>query len=93
MFLILVFINRYPHKAYYLCDQLAVAGAINPEIILKTSEYYVTVDLQHQDIANRGRTIIDVKQAEGKRPNVIFVEDMDKELLEKMILDTYKCPP
>jgi purine nucleosidase len=67
----------------YEPDLLAVAVALEPDIIKEAEAHYVQVELA--GVHTRGQTIVDWSDRSGNEPNVNLVLKMNKERLWEMI--------
>lgn len=68
-------IKSYQYDGYLLPDPLAMAITVQPDLIRKSAEYAVTVELHGAH--TRGQTIIDYRGRSGHRPNVRVVQELD----------------
>jgi len=67
--------DSYQRPAYLLPDPLAMAIALRPDLITRSSRHYVTVELHGQH--TRGQTVIDYSGISGKAANVQVVQALD----------------
>jgi purine nucleosidase len=65
-------------------DGLAVAVALEPEIVRKAERHYVQVELAGQH--TRGQTTVDWTDQSGHEPNVNLVLELDRERLWELML-------
>ncbi|XP_057373441.1 nucleoside hydrolase-like [Daphnia carinata] len=78
-------IARKYFDTYIVCDQLAVAAAIDPRYVTQQSLHYATVELSGN--YTRGQMVVDYgKKIVGKTPNVYLIDRVDIELFKKMML-------
>lgn len=68
-------IKSYQYDGYLLPDPLAMAITVQPDLIRKSAEYAVIVELHGAH--TRGQTIIDYRGRSGHRPNVRVVQELD----------------
>ncbi len=68
-------IKSYQYDGYLLPDPLAMAIAVQPDLVRKSAEYAVTVELHGTH--TRGQTIIDYRGRSGHKPNVRVVQELD----------------
>jgi purine nucleosidase len=64
-----------PVSGYLLPDPLAMAVALEPEVVRRSAQQYVTVELQ--GALTRGQTVIDYSGRTGHPPNVTIVTELD----------------
>lgn len=69
------FIKGVRYAGYLLPDPLAMAVALQPELIRKCADHYVTVELSGAH--TRGQTVIDYFSRTGRSPNVCIVQEVD----------------
>lgn len=68
--------KQYPQFGGYLMpDPLAMAVALAPDLIRRSAEHYVTVELHGSE--TRGQTVIDYFGRKGQPPNVQIVTELD----------------
>ena len=78
--------KREVGESLYPCwDQLAMAAAINPDIVTKSELVYATVETQ--GLITRGQMVTDPRGKLGKAPNVKIIKEVDMEKYEQMIYD------
>ena len=65
-------------------DLLAVAAALEPDIVLRSERHRVEVELSGRH--TRGHTTVDWNDRSGKEPNVNVILEMDKDRLWEMLL-------
>ncbi len=68
-------IKHSGYAGYLLPDPLAMAAALQPDLVRQSAEYYVTVELQGTH--TRGQTILDHHARSGHAPNVRVVQALD----------------
>jgi inosine-uridine nucleoside N-ribohydrolase len=73
-----------PEKFCALCDQAAMAVAIDNSVALETMSCYATVELQGS--VTRGQTVVDWPRRLGKEANVRIVTALDQERFLEMIV-------
>ena len=71
------------HKTLMAPDLLAVAAALEPDIVLKSEKHRVEVELTGKH--TRGLTTVDWFDRSGKDPNVDVILEMDKDRLWEML--------
>jgi purine nucleosidase len=71
------------HRTLMEPDLLAVAAALEPDIVLKSEKHHVEVELSGRH--TRGHTTVDWFDRSGKDPNVDLILEMDKERLWEML--------
>jgi purine nucleosidase len=71
------------HKTLMAPDLLAVAAALEPDIVLKSEKHRVEVELAGKH--TRGHTTVDWFDRSGKDPNVDVILEMDKDRLWEML--------
>jgi len=64
-----------PQSGYLLPDPLAMAVALEPEVVRRSAQHYVTVELQGEH--TRGQTVIDYLGQTGHPANVTIVTELD----------------
>jgi len=64
-------------RAWFVADVLAVAVALEPDIVRKAEAHYVQVELAGQH--TRGETVVDWYDRTGQEPNVNLVLEVDME--------------
>ena len=64
-------------------DLLAVAAALEPEIVRQVETHYVQVELAGRH--TRGHTIVDWLDCTGREPNVNLVLEMDTDRLWELL--------
>ena len=70
---------------FRVCDQLAVAAAIDPRYVVQKSLHFATVELSGR--FTRGQMVVDYgKKIVGKTPNVYLIDRVDIELFKKIML-------
>jgi purine nucleosidase len=62
-------------SGYLLPDPLAMAVALEPEVVRRSEQHHVTVELQGAQ--TRGQTVVDYFGRTGLPPNVTIVTDLD----------------
>ena len=67
-----------------VCDQLAVAAAIDPRCVSQQSAHYASVELSGR--FTRGQMVVDYSKRIGKSANVVLIDQMNMELFKKMML-------
>jgi purine nucleosidase len=65
-------------------DLLAVAAALEPDIVLRSERHRVEVELSGRH--TRGHTTVDWNDRSGKAPNVDVILEMDKDRLWEMLM-------
>ncbi|XP_067662703.1 nucleoside hydrolase-like [Haliotis asinina] len=75
-------------RKYEVADEMAMACALNDDVIRKSDEVYATVEL-HGNLT-RGQMVVDWRKVLPKKPNVRLVLEMDKPILEKMLLKAFE---
>jgi purine nucleosidase len=70
-------------RAWFSADGLAVAVALEPDIVRKAEAHYVQVELAGQH--TRGQTTVDWYDLTGHEPNVNLVLEMDTERLWELM--------
>ncbi len=71
------------HKTLLAPDLLAVAAALEPDIVLKSENHRVEVELSGTH--TRGHTTVDWLDRSGKDPNVNLILEMDKDRLWEIL--------
>lgn len=66
-------------------DGLAMASALDPQIVKRSENLYMTVSLDQT--ITRGQTIVDWFDRSGKEPNVEIIMDVDQTRFISMLLD------
>ncbi|CAG0917508.1 unnamed protein product [Notodromas monacha] len=84
-------LKTYEFPEYLLCDQLAMAGALDPATILESTAGFSSINTT--DKKQRGRTMVDLDITAKTRPNVTFVTRMDMAEIEGMIKKAYAFVP
>lgn len=69
---------------YSVCDQLAVAAAIDFRSVAEHSPHYATVELSGN--YTRGQMVVDYYGRLKRTPNVFLIDCMDVNLFKKMML-------
>ncbi|XP_050418774.1 nucleoside hydrolase isoform X3 [Patella vulgata] len=82
------FYEKQNFENYELADQLAVAAAINPKIILKSSEVYCVVETK--GTYTTGQVVVDWKNKLKEKPNVTILTSIDKLCVKNLILNAMK---
>lgn len=67
-----------------LCDEAAMAVALNPSIVKKSEKHVATVEMC--GTRTRGQVAIDWKNIDKIPPNVEFVTSYDTQRAQKMLL-------
>lgn len=70
-------------------DACAVAGVIDPGIVTRSEKMYVEIPLEAGDLS--GATICDYAHRSGKTANVEVVFEMDREMLQDMVMASVKA--
>lgn len=74
-----------------MCDQLAVAAALDPRVVLQQSLHFATVELSGR--FTRGQMVVDYgKKIAGKSPNVFLIDRIDVDHFKKMMLWSLEDP-
>ena len=86
------YIAKYSHENYYMWDELAAAGWIDPSIITKEETLYIDVDVTRGP--NYGNTL---NWSEANKPKVTVRPvhvwlDLDKKKFDGMFLELMKRP-
>ena len=66
-------------------DSAVVASLIEPELVLETSQYHVTVD--EREGITRGHTVVDTGEWGHGEARTTVVESLDSERFERLMLD------
>ncbi len=75
--------KQYPQLGGYLLpDPLAMAITLEPEIIRRSQDYHVTVELHGTE--TRGQTVIDYTGRKGLPPNVQVVTELDNDSVYRL---------
>jgi len=85
-----VWFDNWPWgENWILCDQLAVAPAIDKQMIKRSSEHYAQVELGKG--LTRGMMVLDQRQREGRHPksNVIVIEELDHDMVQQQLFDAF----
>jgi purine nucleosidase len=77
-------IMRRKFHSYIVCDQLAMAAAIDPKCVAQQSSHYVTVELSGRN--TRGQMVVDRSGHLGEQPNVFLIDSVDMDLFRSMML-------
>ena len=77
--------TTYARPAYLLPDPLAMAVTLRPQLIQRSSDKYVTVELQGAH--TRGQTVIDWTGIGGRAPNVRIVQALDTAGVHAMFVE------
>ncbi|CAE1318289.1 Probable uridine nucleosidase 2 [Acanthosepion pharaonis] len=72
---------------YIMCDELAMAAAINEETILESHAVYAEVETQGK--ITKGQLVSDWRNSTGKQANVRLVTKMDINQVEELLINTY----
>lgn len=72
---------------YIMCDELAMAAAINEETILESHAVYAEVETQGK--ITKGQLVSDWKNYTGQQANVRIVTKMDINQVEELLINTY----
>ncbi len=84
-------ISRWRKKGkptYVPCDELAMACAINSDIIIGKSSVYATVEYQGQH--TKGQMVVDWNHTLKKDQNVFIVTEMNVQLYHSMLENCVK---
>jgi purine nucleosidase len=74
--LVVAFLQQLDSRSGYLLpDPLAMAVALEPEVVRRSEQHHVTVELQGAQ--TRGQTVVDYFGRTGLPPNVTVVTDLD----------------
>ena len=82
--------HTYRRPAYLLPDPLAMAITLQPELVIQSDKYFVTVELTGQH--TRGQTVIDYNHMSGNAPNVHVIQALDTDGVHKMFVDALSQP-
>ena len=74
---------RLGYSQYLVCDQAALAVAINESLVQETKDVYCGVELQNG--LTRGQSVIDWRCHLKKPPNLRLILGIDKEHFYSMI--------
>ena len=66
--------DHYEQPLFHPADPLAMAVAIEPEIVLESEDRFVVVETQGRH--TRGQSVVDWASVSGKSPNVRIVKDV-----------------
>ena len=69
-------------REFYSCDPLAVAMAIEPEVVLESQHVYATVELRGD--VTRGQLVVDWRGHLSTTPNVELVTKLDVEKMKQL---------
>ena len=70
-------IERVGKRQLFAPDAVALAAALEPDIVTKTEEHYVAVELTGQH--TRGQTVVDWNDRLGKKANAKIILEIDNE--------------
>ncbi|KAL3870548.1 hypothetical protein ACJMK2_038601 [Sinanodonta woodiana] len=73
--------NHWPK--FVPCDEIAMAAALNPDIIIQSVNVYATVEVNGH--FTRGQMVIDWRDFLNKKPNVALVMDIDDKKYVEML--------
>jgi inosine-uridine nucleoside N-ribohydrolase len=83
-------VNRFDkcYNNYVMWDQLAVACALDPGVIVSSTKTDATVELGGR--FTRGQMVVESRHRfRGGRDNVVVIDEIDKEKFEKLVLDAF----
>ncbi|HEX2908059.1 MAG TPA: nucleoside hydrolase [Phototrophicaceae bacterium] len=69
------FLRSYQYAGYLLPDPLAMAVTLQPDLVRKSADHYVTVELS--GTYTRGQTVIEYLPRPGHQPNVRIVQELN----------------
>ena len=75
--------DKLHRPGFYAPDELAMAIAVEPELVTRSEQHSVTVELA--GVNTRGQTIVDWFDLTGRAPNVNIVLEVDRERFWKMM--------
>ncbi len=73
---------------FYACDPVAMAVAIDDDVLLETDPQYCAVELRGQ--LTRGQMVVDWNRFLKKDPNVDLITKVDVEKVKKLFEDMLK---
>ena len=83
-------IKKWKSRPFYvICDELAMAAALNQICMEKSEQVSVRVECHGQ--LTRGQTVIDWNDKTGKLKNVRVVTKMNRDLVKLLLRRTYGC--
>ncbi|KAL9981520.1 hypothetical protein ACROYT_G010228 [Oculina patagonica] len=71
-------------EGYTCCDPLAVAVAVQPEIVTKETSVYATIELHGH--LTRGQMVVDWRGHLGQKPNVKIVQEVNLEAHKALMM-------
>lgn len=77
-------LKKKEFKTYIVCDQLAMAAALDPECVLELSHHFATVELA--GCHTRGLMVVDYPGRLQRPANVFLIERIDTERFKEMML-------
>lgn len=75
-------------RKYEMADEMAMACALDNDVITKSHDVYATVELHGH--MTRGQMVVDWRKVLARKPNVRLVVEMDKAMLKKMLLKAFE---
>ncbi|XP_046577445.1 LOW QUALITY PROTEIN: probable uridine nucleosidase 2 [Haliotis rubra] len=75
-------------RKYEVADEMAMACALNDDVITKSDDVYATVEL-HGNMT-RGQMVVDWRKVLARKPNVRLVLEMNKPILKTMLLKAFE---
>jgi len=73
-----------------MCDQFAMAAAIDGRCLKKSSHRFATVELSGR--FTRGQMVVDYSNQLSRSPNVFLIDDIDIDLFKTMMLWSVNHP-
>jgi len=70
-------------ETYIVCDQLAMAAAIDASCVKKSTPHFATVELSGR--FTRGQMVVDYPRLLRRSPNVFIIDDIDVNLFKTMM--------
>jgi len=89
--------NKKHFEHYIVCDQIAMAAAIDSSCVTKMSQHFASVELSGR--FTRGQMIVDYSSVLCRSPNVFLIDRIDMNLFKTMLLWSVNdpsvdyCPP
>ena len=78
--------NKAP--GHFVFDELAVAAAINDDLMIETRHMYGTVELAGKH--TRGEMVWDWRGRTGQKPNIHLVTKINANVLKQMLFNSYQ---
>lgn len=73
-------------SGYTTCDLLAMAVAVQPDIVMKETSVYATLEMHGH--LTRGQMVVDWRGHLGKKPNVKIVQQVNMEAVKALMMES-----